>query len=65
MNELEEEMQRWNEWFPLVGFAEEWETIKGACDTDAERIGWARIMELNRIDAVMEAKANDHSTATA
>ncbi len=49
------EIERWDEWFKLVGLYGEWKSIKEYYLNDEKKqLMWASIMELNRISAEME-----------
>lgn len=59
------EMQKWDLWFDTVNMQEEWEGVKQACCGDVGKaLGFAKIMELGRIDRVTKAKKKPKKPGT-
>lgn len=42
-------IQRWDEWFALVGLTEAWEVVKVNFEDEQQRLNWAAMIELTRI----------------
>ena len=52
------EIERWDQWFGLVGLSKEWAVVKEQFPNDNRKlITWAKVMELNRISALSETSA--------
>lgn len=53
----EADIQKWDEWFALVGKSREWGVVKELFPDDlCKQIIWARIMEMNRLSDVTKSK---------
>lgn len=59
-------VKHWDEWFKTINHTKEWNAAKSVCKTDNELLGWAHIIEMNRLNQkIKDAKTIVKSTADA
>lgn len=60
---VEDEVASWDRWFPLVGLAKEWAAVKAATSDPQKQVNWAKILELNRLNALEREVSNGDSSS--
>ena len=48
------EIERWDRWFENVGFTDIWDEVKESCPEHKERIAYASMIELTRLEVMVQ-----------